>query len=145
MSIWKSKQHVKELLIAVLLCVFAGFGKQQDLKESSPLLILLVTCLVICLLIVVIFFVIRLRRAHIAWKKGNIRLFICLYFTSSFNSILEFGWDLILDSILICCYNREWRIRPVCGKQQIKIQSSWRKAGPGKEKTRYNCLNHLIL
>uniref|UniRef100_A0A671SB13 Ig-like domain-containing protein n=1 Tax=Sinocyclocheilus anshuiensis TaxID=1608454 RepID=A0A671SB13_9TELE len=70
----------RELLIAVLLCVFAGFGKQHDLKESSHLLILLVTCLVICLFIVVIFFVIRLRRAHIAWKKGNIRLFIYLYF-----------------------------------------------------------------
>ncbi|XP_043106177.1 cytotoxic and regulatory T-cell molecule isoform X2 [Puntigrus tetrazona] len=48
-----------------------GFGKQSDLKDSSPLLILLVTCLVLGLLIVVIFFVIRLRRAHIAWKKEN--------------------------------------------------------------------------
>lgn len=58
------------------ICVFAGFDKQHNQKESSPLLILLVTCLVICLLIVVIFFVIRLQRAHSAWKKGNIRLFI---------------------------------------------------------------------
>uniref|UniRef100_A0A8C2JFS5 Ig-like domain-containing protein n=1 Tax=Cyprinus carpio TaxID=7962 RepID=A0A8C2JFS5_CYPCA len=48
-----------------------GFGKQHDSKESSPLLILLVTCLIICLLIVVIFFVIRLRSAHLAWKKEN--------------------------------------------------------------------------
>ncbi|XP_056096133.1 cytotoxic and regulatory T-cell molecule isoform X5 [Rhinichthys klamathensis goyatoka] len=45
--------------------------KQYNHKESSPLLILLVTSLIICLLIVVIFFVIRLRRAHIAWKKEN--------------------------------------------------------------------------
>ncbi|XP_067289452.1 cytotoxic and regulatory T-cell molecule isoform X2 [Pseudorasbora parva] len=48
-----------------------GFDKRYNRKESSPLLILLVTCLIICLLIVVIFFVIRLRRAHIAWKKEN--------------------------------------------------------------------------
>ncbi|XP_048036686.1 cytotoxic and regulatory T-cell molecule isoform X3 [Megalobrama amblycephala] len=53
-----------------------GFGigdndKQINHQESSPLLILLVTSLIIALLIVVIFFVIRLRRAHIAWKKEN--------------------------------------------------------------------------
>uniref|UniRef100_A0A8C1IMW4 Ig-like domain-containing protein n=1 Tax=Cyprinus carpio TaxID=7962 RepID=A0A8C1IMW4_CYPCA len=47
------------------------FGKRQDLKESSPLLILLVTSLVICLLIVVIFLLFRLRKAHLAWKKEN--------------------------------------------------------------------------
>ncbi|XP_051766909.1 cytotoxic and regulatory T-cell molecule isoform X2 [Ctenopharyngodon idella] len=45
--------------------------KQINHKESSPLLILLVTSLIIALLIVVSFFVIRLRRAHIAWKKEN--------------------------------------------------------------------------
>ncbi|XP_067255368.1 cytotoxic and regulatory T-cell molecule isoform X3 [Chanodichthys erythropterus] len=50
-----------------------GFGndKQINHKESSPLLILLVTSLIMALLIVVIFFVIRLRKAHIAWKKEN--------------------------------------------------------------------------
>ncbi|XP_039533815.1 cytotoxic and regulatory T-cell molecule isoform X2 [Pimephales promelas] len=48
-----------------------GQDKQYNHIESSPLLILLVTSLIICLLIVVIFFVIRLRRAHIAWKKEN--------------------------------------------------------------------------
>ncbi|XP_077098509.1 cytotoxic and regulatory T-cell molecule isoform X2 [Siphateles boraxobius] len=45
--------------------------RQYNRKESSPLLILLVTSLITCLLIVVIFFVIRLRKAHIAWKKEN--------------------------------------------------------------------------
>jgi len=82
----------------MLFCVFAGFDiggqdKQYNPIESSPLLILLVTSLIICLLIVVIFFVIRLRRAHIAWKKGIIRLFI------SFIYILRFSWELILDTV----------------------------------------------
>ncbi|ROL54310.1 Heat shock cognate 71 kDa protein [Anabarilius grahami] len=45
--------------------------KQVNHKESSPLLILLVTSLIIALFIVVIFFVIRLRRAHVAWKKDT--------------------------------------------------------------------------
>ncbi|XP_051539471.1 cytotoxic and regulatory T-cell molecule [Myxocyprinus asiaticus] len=44
---------------------------QNAQKDSSPLLVLLVTCLILCLLIVVIFFMIRLRNAHIAWKKEN--------------------------------------------------------------------------
>ncbi|XP_051541127.1 cytotoxic and regulatory T-cell molecule-like isoform X2 [Myxocyprinus asiaticus] len=56
-----------------------GFGVETEGEKdhrnaqnySSPLLVLLVTCLILCLLIVVIFFVIRLRKAHIAWKKEN--------------------------------------------------------------------------
>ncbi|KAK2871071.1 hypothetical protein Q8A67_023598 [Cirrhinus molitorella] len=47
------------------------FRRRHDTKESSPLLVLLVTSLIIALLIVVIFFLIRLRRAHITWKKEN--------------------------------------------------------------------------
>ncbi|XP_054481607.1 cytotoxic and regulatory T-cell molecule isoform X2 [Anoplopoma fimbria] len=38
---------------------------------SSSLLVFLVTCLIFGLLVVVIFFAIKLRRAHIAWKKEN--------------------------------------------------------------------------
>ncbi|XP_056592400.1 cytotoxic and regulatory T-cell molecule [Triplophysa dalaica] len=44
---------------------------QFALNQSSPLLVLLVTCLILCLLIVVIFFAIKLRRAHLAWKREN--------------------------------------------------------------------------
>ncbi|KAI7793808.1 cytotoxic and regulatory T-cell molecule [Triplophysa rosa] len=44
---------------------------QIDINQSSPLLVLLVTCLILCLLIVVIFFAIKLRRAHLAWKREN--------------------------------------------------------------------------
>jgi len=93
-------------MIIMLLCVFAGFDigdqdKQYNHIESSPLLILLVTSLIICLLIVVIFFVIRLRRAHIAWKKGIIRLFIDFNFDSSFIYILMFSCELILDAELL--------------------------------------------
>uniref|UniRef100_A0A674NGU7 Ig-like domain-containing protein n=2 Tax=Takifugu rubripes TaxID=31033 RepID=A0A674NGU7_TAKRU len=40
-------------------------------KASSPLLVFLVTCLIVALLVVVIFFAIKLRRAHVAWKKEN--------------------------------------------------------------------------
>ncbi|XP_043996992.1 cytotoxic and regulatory T-cell molecule isoform X2 [Gambusia affinis] len=45
--------------------------KQTERKQSSSLLVLLVTCLIFALLVVVIFFAIKLRRAHIAWKKEN--------------------------------------------------------------------------
>ncbi|XP_027886977.1 cytotoxic and regulatory T-cell molecule isoform X1 [Xiphophorus couchianus] len=43
--------------------------KRTERKQSSSLLVLLVTCLIFALLVVVIFFAIKLRRAHIAWKK----------------------------------------------------------------------------
>lgn len=67
-------------MITVIRCMFADFGienkpkpeQRNDLNPSSPLLVLLVTCLILCLLIVVIFFAIKLRRAHLAWKRGNI-------------------------------------------------------------------------
>ncbi|XP_060764547.1 cytotoxic and regulatory T-cell molecule [Neoarius graeffei] len=38
---------------------------------NSTLLVLLVTCLIICLFIVLAFFLVRLRKAHISWKKEN--------------------------------------------------------------------------
>ncbi|XP_061595224.1 cytotoxic and regulatory T-cell molecule [Cololabis saira] len=38
---------------------------------NSSVLVLLVTCLIVCLLVVVIFFAIKLRRAHVAWRKEN--------------------------------------------------------------------------
>ncbi|XP_027005213.1 cytotoxic and regulatory T-cell molecule [Tachysurus fulvidraco] len=40
-------------------------------RGNSPLLVLLVTCLIICLFVVLVFFLVRLRKAHIAWKKEN--------------------------------------------------------------------------
>ncbi|XP_076607000.1 uncharacterized protein crtam isoform X2 [Chaetodon auriga] len=41
-------------------------------NEGSPsLLVFLVTCLILGLLVVVIFFAIKLRRAHILWKREN--------------------------------------------------------------------------
>ncbi|XP_022601720.1 cytotoxic and regulatory T-cell molecule isoform X2 [Seriola dumerili] len=42
---------------------------QTEVEESSSLLIFLVTCLIFGLLVVVIFFAIKLRRAHITWKR----------------------------------------------------------------------------
>ncbi|XP_044078620.1 cytotoxic and regulatory T-cell molecule isoform X2 [Siniperca chuatsi] len=45
--------------------------KMQTETESSSLLVLLVTCLIFGLLVVVIFFAIKLRRAHITWKREN--------------------------------------------------------------------------
>ncbi|XP_014824361.1 PREDICTED: cytotoxic and regulatory T-cell molecule isoform X3 [Poecilia mexicana] len=45
--------------------------KRTERKQGSSLLVLLVTCLIFGLLVVVIFFAIKLRRAHIAWKKEN--------------------------------------------------------------------------
>ncbi|XP_022601722.1 cytotoxic and regulatory T-cell molecule isoform X3 [Seriola dumerili] len=44
---------------------------QTEVEESSSLLIFLVTCLIFGLLVVVIFFAIKLRRAHITWKREN--------------------------------------------------------------------------
>ncbi|XP_034539606.1 cytotoxic and regulatory T-cell molecule isoform X2 [Notolabrus celidotus] len=44
---------------------------QAGAARSSSLLVLLVTCLIVCLLVVVIFITIKLRRAHIAWKREN--------------------------------------------------------------------------
>ncbi|MEQ2270903.1 Heat shock cognate 70 kDa protein, partial [Xenotaenia resolanae] len=46
-------------------------NKRTGMKQNSSLLVLLVTCLIFCLLVVVIFFAIKLRRAHIAWKRGE--------------------------------------------------------------------------
>uniref|UniRef100_A0A4W5MRL3 Ig-like domain-containing protein n=1 Tax=Hucho hucho TaxID=62062 RepID=A0A4W5MRL3_9TELE len=45
--------------------------RQRGNGRSAPLLIFLVTCLILGLLVVVSFFVIKLRRAHILWKKEN--------------------------------------------------------------------------
>ncbi|XP_047462248.1 cytotoxic and regulatory T-cell molecule isoform X2 [Mugil cephalus] len=46
-------------------------NKHTGTKGSSGLLVFLVTFLIFCLLIVVIFFAIKLKRAHMAWKKEN--------------------------------------------------------------------------
>uniref|UniRef100_A0A3Q1J1E3 Heat shock protein 8 n=1 Tax=Anabas testudineus TaxID=64144 RepID=A0A3Q1J1E3_ANATE len=40
-------------------------------RGSSSLLVFLVTCLIFGLLVVVIFFAIKLRRAHVIWKREN--------------------------------------------------------------------------
>ncbi|XP_041807565.1 cytotoxic and regulatory T-cell molecule isoform X2 [Chelmon rostratus] len=46
--------------------------KMQTGNEGSPsLLVFLVTCLILALLVVVIFFAIKIRRAHILWKREN--------------------------------------------------------------------------
>uniref|UniRef100_UPI0037E797B7 cytotoxic and regulatory T-cell molecule isoform X2 n=1 Tax=Semicossyphus pulcher TaxID=241346 RepID=UPI0037E797B7 len=44
---------------------------QAGAVGSSSLLVFLVTFLILCLLVVVIFFTIKLRRAHLAWKREN--------------------------------------------------------------------------
>uniref|UniRef100_A0AAQ6AFG3 Heat shock protein 8 n=1 Tax=Amphiprion ocellaris TaxID=80972 RepID=A0AAQ6AFG3_AMPOC len=43
---------------------------QKGNEGNSSLLVLLVTCLIFGLLVVVIFFAIKLRRAHLAWKRA---------------------------------------------------------------------------
>uniref|UniRef100_UPI003AB0A32E uncharacterized protein isoform X2 n=1 Tax=Centroberyx gerrardi TaxID=166262 RepID=UPI003AB0A32E len=43
--------------------------KQTGNEGSSSLLVFLVTCLIFALLVVVIFFAVKLRRAHILWKR----------------------------------------------------------------------------
>ncbi|KAL4608702.1 cytotoxic and regulatory T-cell molecule [Arapaima gigas] len=48
-----------------------GKLKERRALPSSRLLILLVSCLILALLVVVVFFAIKLRRAHILWKKEN--------------------------------------------------------------------------
>ncbi|XP_041863807.1 cytotoxic and regulatory T-cell molecule isoform X2 [Melanotaenia boesemani] len=45
--------------------------KQKESQGNSYLLVTLVTSLIFSLLVVVIFFGIKLRRAHVAWKKEN--------------------------------------------------------------------------
>ncbi|XP_017546773.1 cytotoxic and regulatory T-cell molecule isoform X1 [Pygocentrus nattereri] len=52
----------------------ADVGKKdpiQNKKGNSALLVLLVTCLIFCLIVVLAFFLLRLRRAHLAWKQEN--------------------------------------------------------------------------
>ncbi|XP_036450887.1 cytotoxic and regulatory T-cell molecule [Colossoma macropomum] len=44
--------------------------KQKE-KGNSALLVLLVTCLIFGLIVVLAFFLLRLRRAHVAWKQEN--------------------------------------------------------------------------
>ncbi|XP_064838027.1 cytotoxic and regulatory T-cell molecule-like isoform X1 [Oncorhynchus masou masou] len=51
--------------------IFDETERQRGNGSSAPLLIFLVTCLILGLLVVVAFFVIKLRRAHILWKKEN--------------------------------------------------------------------------
>ncbi|XP_028254135.1 cytotoxic and regulatory T-cell molecule-like [Parambassis ranga] len=46
-------------------------NRHSGSQGNSSLLVFLVTCLIFCLLVVVIFFAIKLRRAHMAWKREN--------------------------------------------------------------------------
>ncbi|KAM9456168.1 cytotoxic and regulatory T-cell molecule [Clarias gariepinus] len=50
---------------------YSSHERQSIKKGNSALLVLLVTCLIICLFVVLVFFLVRLRKAHIAWKKEN--------------------------------------------------------------------------
>ncbi|XP_042354795.1 heat shock cognate 71 kDa protein-like [Plectropomus leopardus] len=50
---------------------FNDSKKQIGTEGSSSLLVFLVTCLIAALLVVVIFFSIKLRRAHVMWKREN--------------------------------------------------------------------------
>ncbi|XP_053703599.1 cytotoxic and regulatory T-cell molecule [Synchiropus splendidus] len=45
--------------------------KYVEASNNSSLLIFLVTCLILALLVTVIFIAVKLRRAHITWKKDN--------------------------------------------------------------------------
>ncbi|KAK1800452.1 hypothetical protein P4O66_005686 [Electrophorus voltai] len=48
-----------------------GWDERKHERGNSALLVFLVTFLIICLVVVLAFFLLRLRRAHIAWKKEN--------------------------------------------------------------------------
>ncbi|XP_073335967.1 cytotoxic and regulatory T-cell molecule [Pagrus major] len=50
---------------------FDGPKMHTRTEGNSSLLVLLVTCLICGLLVVVIFFAMKLRRAHITWKREN--------------------------------------------------------------------------
>ncbi|KAI4895928.1 hypothetical protein NFI96_031272 [Prochilodus magdalenae] len=45
--------------------------KIQNKKGNSALLVMLVTCLIFALIVVLAFFLLRLRKAHLAWKQEN--------------------------------------------------------------------------
>ncbi|XP_017294437.1 cytotoxic and regulatory T-cell molecule [Kryptolebias marmoratus] len=53
------------------LTEISGLDQQIGAERNSHLLVLLVTSLIFGLLVVVIFFAIKLRRAHLAWKREN--------------------------------------------------------------------------
>uniref|UniRef100_A0A8C6LXZ3 Ig-like domain-containing protein n=1 Tax=Nothobranchius furzeri TaxID=105023 RepID=A0A8C6LXZ3_NOTFU len=61
------------------LLAFIKLGQRRDsdsnmqvgAERTSSLLVLLVTTLIFGLLVVVVFFAIKLRRAHMAWKRGE--------------------------------------------------------------------------
>lgn len=60
--------------LTVFLPFPGGFDERQKRtgnEGNSSLLVFLVTCLIFALLVVVIFFAIKLRRAHILWKRGK--------------------------------------------------------------------------
>lgn len=48
-----------------------GLDRQEGGPRGSGMLIFMVTCLILCLMVVVIFIAIKLRKAHITWKKEN--------------------------------------------------------------------------
>lgn len=70
-------RHQKRWSVSKLTTPRLSPGRQNDLNmqkggvRSSALLIFLVTCLILCLMVVVIFIGIKLRKAHITWKKGE--------------------------------------------------------------------------
>uniref|UniRef100_A0A667ZEJ0 Ig-like domain-containing protein n=1 Tax=Myripristis murdjan TaxID=586833 RepID=A0A667ZEJ0_9TELE len=60
--------------LTVFLPFPEGFDERQKRagnEGNSSLLVFLVTCLIFALLVVVLFFAIKLRRAHILWKREN--------------------------------------------------------------------------
>lgn len=64
---------VKLMMMMTFLLVVSADGqdRQQAESRSSTFLVFLVTFLILSLLVVVIFFTIKLRGAHVAWKKGK--------------------------------------------------------------------------
>ncbi|XP_068456353.1 cytotoxic and regulatory T-cell molecule [Clinocottus analis] len=72
---WTSVSETTQDIISNNSTEGNGTGSFNDPKTrtgtggSSSLLVFLVTCLIFGLLVVVIFFAIKLRRAHIAWKR----------------------------------------------------------------------------
>lgn len=73
-------------LIKKKCCLLSGIfnDPKKHIRDegNQSLLVFLVTCLIVALLVVVIFFGIKLRRAHIIWKRGKQRS-VQLFFQSN--------------------------------------------------------------
>lgn len=78
-------------------------NRQEGGPRGSGMLIFMVTCLILCLMVVVIFIAIKLRKAHIAWKKGEQNIF-----TLSHDIICSLGIksdsQVHRGNALHCCY-----------------------------------------